>query len=560
MKCTATKDYFRLDNQLNQKPCFVNTAQGFSVSYKNKLLYSKYAPSKAIVNVISNLNVIPGTVFLALSPVLEYGLLELEQKLSENCIIICAEADPQLQDFEEKYRTEHKDLFSKLSKTFFLNPEELYNLPLILNSKSYRTENGKILNAAGFFKRIIPVEMSAGTAFHKDFYDQLAAECTNSLMTWWSNRITLTKFGRLYSKNYFSNLKELQYTTPVENYFNSVSKPIVIFGAGESFTDGISFINGRRNDFYILAVDTALQPLKQRGITPDGVFIEEAQFVISRAFLGVLQGNFHIFAGLSSIPLLSHLVKKENISYFRTLYSDAYFLNNKTVNEFLPPENNPFGSVGLTAVYYGLKFRKNSWVKVFICGLDFSYSPGLTHTKGTMAHTSRLLQNTRLSPVQNYLAAYNKTARKILSENNNVMFTTPAMNNYAKLFSANFSNTENLFNLGKSGINLKLPHFSGPVDFSENENVISEEGFSEERIAAVNEYLSQELNVLSELRDLLSGKITMEKDKLNKRITEIAEPREYLYLHFPDGERFSTEISFLKRIRSELDFFIKILK
>ena len=41
----------------------------------------------------------------------------------------------------------------------------------------------------------------------KDFYDKLFAVCSDSVMTFWKNRITLTKFGRRYSKNLFENLK-----------------------------------------------------------------------------------------------------------------------------------------------------------------------------------------------------------------------------------------------------------------------------------------------------------------------------------------------------------------
>ena len=62
------------------KPCLVNTSQGFSILYKEKYLYSKYNPSKAIIQKINELNILPGTIFLCFSPVLSYGLKELTEK------------------------------------------------------------------------------------------------------------------------------------------------------------------------------------------------------------------------------------------------------------------------------------------------------------------------------------------------------------------------------------------------------------------------------------------------------------------------------------------------
>ena len=42
-----------------------------------------------------------------------------------------------------------------------------------------------------------------------------------------------------------------------------------------------------------------------------------------------------------------------------------------------------------------------------------------------------------------------------------------------------------------------------------------------------------------------------------EEIKEILKEREYLYLHFPDGYSLSMETQFLKRIRAEIDFFLK---
>ncbi|MDE5798974.1 MAG: hypothetical protein K2H73_08185, partial [Treponemataceae bacterium] len=81
---------------ITQKPCLVRTGQGFSLSYQNRLLYSKYAPQKAIVQTIARLTVLPHTLILCASPCLWYGLRELLAKLPADCFVLGIEADKNL--------------------------------------------------------------------------------------------------------------------------------------------------------------------------------------------------------------------------------------------------------------------------------------------------------------------------------------------------------------------------------------------------------------------------------------------------------------------------------
>ena len=59
--------------------------------------------------------------------------------------------------------------------------------------------------------------------------------------------------------------------------------------------------------------------------------------------------------------------------------------------------------------------------------------------------------------------------------------------------------------------------------------------------------------------DFLTGKIKLPAEELEVEITKLAKPREYLYLHFPDGNQFTYSQSFLNRIRTEIEGFLKLL-
>ena len=76
-----------METIINEKPCLVEAKQGFSVSYKNKLLYSKYNPISPIEKAIENLSIPDGTLVLAFSPVLCYGLDLLLKKIQNNSFL-----------------------------------------------------------------------------------------------------------------------------------------------------------------------------------------------------------------------------------------------------------------------------------------------------------------------------------------------------------------------------------------------------------------------------------------------------------------------------------------
>lgn len=540
---------------IQQTPCLVTTPQGVSVSYNNKFLYSKYDPQRAIKQIIDSINPLPGTIFLCISPVLPYGLKELSLKLPENCLLLGCENNKDLYNFIQ----DHIDDYKSIDNFTMLSPDELYNLPPLLAGPETKFKNGYNFPGAGKFRRVIPVDFSAGAQLNTQFYNQLSKACINAIKTFWSNRVTLSKFGRLYSKNFFKNLSIITKTTPITNYIGKISKPIIVCGAGESLDSGINDFKANRDFFFILCADTALQPLLKHKIVPDGVFIEEAQSVISKAFIGAIKHNIHIFAGLSSLPVISHNVDKSNISFFTTLYANTSFIQNMKAQNILPAVNKPFGSVGLTTVHYALQFRISADIPVYVYGLDFSYSAGRTHTQQAMAHTLRLCATNKIIPVSNYSSAWNKNTTPVQSKDNRTFYTTPTMQNYADLFNGIFYNETNLFDAADCGLKLDIPA-AKPKPLSIEHNLsASTESFTNNYKEKVTAYLKNEKVQLTKLKDILTGKIKLPAEELEVEITKLAKPREYLYLHFPDGNQFTYSQSFLNRIRTEIEGFLKLL-
>lgn len=507
-----------------------------------------------------------GTIFLCFSPVLDYGISSLLQKCTKNSLMIICEFDNEL----KKIQNEWKNNFKDEEKIIFLNEKELYDLPAILSKSEYEFESKKKYEAWKF-KRIKRIDFCAGINFYEQKYQKLEDLCINAQKTYWTNRMTLVKFGRKYSSNLFKNLKNISETVLIKSFFKSIEKPIIVFGAGESLDEGVLQIRKNQKDFFILCVDTALQPLLKSGIEVDGVFIEEAQNVILKAFIGTQakKHKFHIFAGISSVSNLLHFFEKDRISFFASEYSDSSFFKNLSKKDFFPPVNPGFGSVGLTSVFYALKFRKNQNVKIFVFGLDFSQTAGRTHAKGTLANIEKLSKSTRIKNSQNYESSFCSKNKKFISKDKKIYYTTPILFKYSQLFIEYFENEKNLFNASSKGIEIGLPRIK-IKDFLEeiqNENSknevqksIKKIKFNEKTKNEVNEFLNDEKNFLERLVNLLSRKISADEKTRSEEIQKIAKNRQYLYLHFPDGTHFYDEIQFLKRIRSECDYFLKWLE
>ena len=535
------------NNIIKEKPCVVAAKQGFSVSYNNRFLYSQYNPSKLIIEKINSLNNLPGTIFLCNSAILEYGILELYNKLPENCLMFLCEFDSNLYQL---MKDSYNKLLEKnqLSNVAILTPQELYSLPSIIHKTNYTFENGFVFTSLGFYKRFVRIDFSAGTFFNQQLYNSLEEACVNSVKTFWANRVTLVKFGRKYSYNLFKNLQKIDKTVPIENFFYKIDKPIIVFGAGQTLEKDVKIISQNANKFCILCADTALQPLLKYNVVPDGVFLEEAQNVIKQAFLGTLKYNFHLFAGLSSIPELSEYIDIKKISYFTSLYTNANFLNNLQQNKLLPFANMPFGSVGITTMYYATKFRKNKNVPIYYYGLDFSYSAGFTHTKNTIAHILRLSKSNKINQVQNYNAAFSNVAIKLSKDNS--CFSTPVLLGYKNLF-------DNLFSLEPNIIqnNVVIPENANKYDLQFN--LFTKEN-SDKTLRYAN-YFETQKNQLVRIKNLLTGAEKFEiPEQAEQMLTQLITSCDYLYLHFPDGWQFLYTQSFLNRVRAEVDFFLKL--
>lgn len=546
-----------------EKPCLVETSQGFSVSYKNRLLYSKYSPKRSICQIVQSLNLLPGTLILCASPVLWYGLQELEEKLPENCIILGIETDKELFELAKSELLKIKSENEKINAQLLPINEIEKIVEIILGKEKSEIQFPKIHN----FKRAIMIEMSAGTVFDKDFYNMIATVTENAIASFWKNRITLTKFGRLFSKNLFKNIANLKNSFDIKSVLGKIEKPILVFGAGESTGIFLEKFNPKvLENFFVLAVDAVSPVLKTKSVKIDGIVAVESQIAIEKSYIGGNAKDSMIFADISSRPQVTKHTNQE-VLYFASEFADTQFFRDLSKKDFFPPVVPPLGSVGLTATYLALLLRKNTEIPIFTVGLDFSFSLGATHTKGVHANIFRHSISDRLNPSENYDSAFKLGAKKVLGKNGKPIFTDIALLGYAQNFCQTFRNQKNLFDCGEVGLDLGLSQIK-PNDFwnfarNLNPNQKKLNLSKNKNIEEIGKFLKEEEKALNRIKELLifGNDVAKCDSTVESELEELISCREYLFLHFADGFRFDVKnLSMLKRISTEIDNFLKLGK
>lgn len=523
--------------------------EGFSVFYREHYLYSKYNPTSTIKKIISSIELKPKTLILAFSPTLSYGLDLLINKLKDDCFILAIEPDKILYDFSIKqYQINlHSEFFSYINIDIN-NLQEFY---------SFILENNKTIfpyyfPQQGTFKYCLPIDFSGATNFYQNTKQDIIYNIDKSINQFWTNRLTLVHLGRLYSRNLFKNLYKLQNSKPLIK--NSISKPILIFGAGESIEADINLIKEHANYFFIIAVDSALHFLLENSIIPNAVILVESQLAIEKAFLGVNK-KIHLIADLTARPNIIN--NFANYSFFFSEFAQTSFIQNLKEKNILPLTIQPLGSVGIVAIELAM-FIKKAKTKVFICGLDFSYRTGKTHCKEAPSIKKILSSNNRKTPIEQLAISFSNTEQTLMGKNNLPVKTIPSLLGYSSICKYRYSKNNEIFDIGKSGLPLGFPNISvdSAIAEAQSVNLSQDEIFyssdSLQTTDKISQYYNEEIQKLNKIKNILVSGDDSEK------LLDLINQCDYLFYHFADGYKGAiNDIAFLKRVRSEIDFFIK---
>lgn len=534
------------ENLSSEKPCLVPAKQGFSVLYQNRYLYSRYNPESVSLKAVEALNIQEETLVLVFSPLLCYGLPELLQKVPKSSFVLLIEKDPALSEISKSY--------IKVTTSNYKNVTSI----LVKSESDYCwlfDKNG--IFSSMHFRRCVPIELSGGAKLFESFYRSIINLTDIFINQFWRNRITLVKLGRLYARNLIKNLSKLPQSKPLLP--KSVANPILVCGSGPSLDKILPKIANEADRFFVLAVDNALMPLLKNGIIPDAVLAVECQLANEKAFIGAVNTSIPVIADLTSRPHILSLTGG-SIQFFLSEYENMNWLKRVQEIILLNPIFPPLGSVGLTAMDTALYLRSDYQNPIFFCGLDFSFKPAKTHCRETPAHRFRLDNHNRLNPLENLDRSFTNHTFYIKSKDGTVSITDPSLSGYGKAFSTRYPLIQNIYDISPEGMDTLCP--KATVDemilYAKNKIIDNNlKDFAKDKITSekVLDFYTKEEEKLERLKFLLVNGGSQDE------IIEILKECDYLYIHFADGYKEpSCEKSFLNRVRSEIDFFLKDIR
>lgn len=531
-------------------PRLVETRRGASVLYRERYLYSKYNPEEAVERIVSSSEIKNQTLIICTSPLLGYGLKKLAEKLPSDSFILLAEGDPALYELSLNYIPALSLPEKKAEYIFLKKGNEVLTW---LESK----EENFILN----FRRVVRLDFSGGTFFSQDKYSLAEKLLSQSINLSWKNKMTLIKFGRLYSKNIILNLSLL----PGASDFPEITKPVIALGAGESLENTAGFLKTARNDFFVAAVDAALIPLLDLNICPDCVVVLESQIYNNESFIGIkkriLDKKFEMPFFICDLTSRFSLNREfsEKTGFVLSDFSRLNYLE-KIKNSGIPVIP-PLGSVGLALLKIISLLNTNS-MPVFFSGLDFSYKPGKTHSRGTHQMLNEIHTSFRLQPPGSRKVFFSPGIFKVCSINKERLLCDPALNMYGEIMNTLFRD-ENFYDLRTTGIPLGFPgtdteniktFLSGLKKPGKKDTGFLKKNYQPEKIL---NFLELELEYLENLCRELSGENLKDSPLPSRDLKN----HEYLFLHFPDVLGTSNPgLSFYKRLKTEAVYFSKIIR
>jgi hypothetical protein len=567
--------------------------RGLSLSYRGKTLLSTIDPIAQGEKTAATYTIKNRTLYLVAAPLFGYGIPVILNALPEDSALLALEVDP--------------TLFAATKDLFFQTVSP--NVPYIcITTEAELCRFVRKTWGPRHFRRVELVTLNAGWTLYEQTYRELFHTLQQDLAIDWFNAMTLTRMGRLYARNTLRNLSALAHHPSLQELSYGTT-PVLVAGAGPSLDEVLDRLvtlapqirNKAIRNFRIICVDTALQSFLARAIPVDLVIALEAQIWNLKDFIGYKGADFTLAMDLSAHPDTIQVAGHKTY-FFYTPWTELSFLSRLEEAKLLPTSIPPLGSVGLTATAIALSLTRGP---VYIAGLDFAFTPELYHAKGSPGYQRSYNRQTRLTPLGSATQAYKQDIVKQIDNEGRQILSDRALQKYQELFIREFAEQDRLVDIRPWGLDLQirrgnLEKILSYIDYSDENPVaaatpnksaahtapaVTSPGTAAnhtaaERVsrstmydkaaamtasdttAAVRGALTAEAVSLKRLRAILSGEAPAAAGELDR----LLDACDYLWAHFPEcaaagRQRPGTsDISFLKRVRAELDYFIKVVE
>jgi hypothetical protein len=306
---------------------------------------------------------------------LGYGLAELLARLPPDCCVLCVEVDQRV-------------MALAAGRGLPADPR----LRVVRTADELGAVSALQALGPGRFRRVREALLSGGWRVAPERYRAMREALELTLRTWWRNRMTLVMLGGRLVRNLLDNLPLLARTADAADL--SAEAPVVVAGAGPSLDGAIPALRALRGRYVLVAADTALPTLSFAGLAPDLVVCLEAQQANLRDFLPARPAQSRLACELAGHPDTPRLFAGR-CSLFSTAFAPLALLDRLEAAGLAPLRVPALGSVGVAAAWAALRLTA---APVLFAGLDFAYTRGATHARGTPAHIAALAGAGRFTP------------------------------------------------------------------------------------------------------------------------------------------------------------------
>jgi len=527
---------------------------------------SKIDPVTQAERLAAGIDLKESALYICPSPLYGYGLPLLLEKLPPNSAILCVEADEKLFELSKKAIGTDAELLgaSKDRKTKAISLVQA-------NTAEKICVLVRELWGERVFRRVEVIRLTGGWQLYTKFYGDIESALRREIAVEWSNAMTLIRLGRLYSKNLIRNLACLARSNTDEPDWSSAG--VLALGAGLSLDPILRELSGLcggkipepgKRRFKIICVDTCLPALADWGVMPDLVVLLESQHWNLRCLIGLQGREIDAAIDLSALPASTRVLKGKRY-FFATVWTELAFLSRLKKDGLLPETFPPMGSVGLTAVALALKISNGP---IITTGIDFSFSIDASHARSTPRRRDFENSQTRFRSLIDTDTGLRDGTFTAVSKTGTQVRTNPAMRKYRDLFEQEFGGNPRLLDITGPGLPLGVKTItaaeafailngSGGLPTTQRPSPI---GGKKLQACEIIAFAKHEADTLEEIKKILSGAVAAEPEKLEALLEEA----DYLWTHFPESAGAgrkrppSTDLSFLKRIRTEIDPFLKL--
>lgn len=351
--------------------------KGFlTLKFQGRYLHSAINPLKEAERLLpQNLD---SSIYFVLGAGLGYHIQLLLEKIPTTSFVFVFEENP--------------DILKALKEH---NPIQDSRLHLFLNK-----DFSKFMK---LFKKIVPfhliqnpsyLELKSETLLFFTEYQKIRSNIREFLNYYLQSLFTEAEFSPLWYQNILLNSPFI-FNPKLSLYLEGGA---VLVAAGPSLPKSFNLIKKLQKKAPVFAVDTALKPLIEAGITPDVVVAADSQIHNYKDFFHLSKLEDIILAcDISVYHKIPPLFKKT--FFFKTEeLGDALFETmNKTENISLPsfPGGGSVSSCALMLIrHLGAK-------KIVLIGQDLCY-PHLTHSRGSIHFDRALYSSHKTSPVWNF--------------------------------------------------------------------------------------------------------------------------------------------------------------